>query len=842
MVSRLFKAAPRSVLTALAFLWIVPVVGAQQPERFQPEEGYVLPPAEVQDFFERDPNYATLNQLGPDGNHFFVALNTELSTLERMAETTYRLAGLELRPQRDRLWHLDTYGIWGFRIFSLASRDFVDVELPAEAHGSDFLWSPEGTQIAFLAHLRDDATQLWSADVISGQAGPVADVPILATIATRSGGQSSPSSNMVQWTPEGTILSLAVPAERGAEPARPAVPSSPGIRRTRDEPVQSRTLPFLMEDEHDEDLFEHYTTSQIVEVGGDRDPRYIGPPRMYRSISLSPDGRHIMATYLERPFSYIANWTSFPNRTVILDRQTGHEVAELAFTPLRDGSDDRDSEQIGRSIDWRPDGAGLAYIKSGDNSQEHLMLLAAPFDTADAQVVATSPARIQNVQYDLEGNHAVASVSRDNGTNLVHFDLTADDPEPHVITELQTGGDPTELSGSLVTASTSNGLSHVIISSDGSTVYLEGPGFKEDFRPQPFVDAVEIASGDKERIFEGSRDFYDRPLLPLDPDFSRMTVSRESKTDFPDSYLWVQGAGLNAMENLTQNEDPFPELTAAERIDYSFLRRDGVEVQARISLPTDYQPGDQVPAIFWTYPREYTTAEGYERAAVRARNHNAFHHVTWLRWSDIWLSQGYAVVYPDIPIIGENYNDTYMANMVDAMWGAIRATEDLGYVDIERIGHGGHSYGAFATVNFVAHAPFFKAGIAGHGAYNRTLTPAGFQAERRTLWEAPHVYAAISPFFHAHQIETPLLMYHGADDNNSGTWPMQSERLMHALTNLGKDAALYMYPFESHTPRALENNLDMWARWLEWFDHYVKDHPGGGALTVDDQDRLDDGG
>ena len=829
------------VVFGLLILWSVAPAGAQQVDRFQPEEGYVLPPAQVQEFFERDTNRATLSQLGPDGNHFFVPLSTELSTLERMAETTYRLAGLEMRPQRDRLWHLDTYGIYGFRVYSLAARDFTDVELPEEAFGSDFMWSPEGDRIAFLTHLRDDATELWSADVSTGEAGPVAQVPILATIATRSGGQGSRPSDMVQWTPEGSILSLAIPPARGSEPAVPIVPSSPGIRRTRDEPLRTRTLPFLMEDAHDEDLFEHYATSQIVEMEEGAEPRFIGEPRMYTSIALSPDGRHIMASFVERPFSYLVNWGSFPRRTVILDRETGHEVAELAFNPLRDGSDDRDSEQIGRSIEWRPDGAGLAYIKSGDNSEEHLMLLTTPFDTADAQVVATNPRRIQSVQYDLEGNHAIVSTSRNNGTELVHFDLTRDDPEPHVITELQTSGDPTELSGSLVTGSTSNGLSHVVISSDGGTIYLEGPGYKENFRPQPFVDAVEIASGEKDRIFEGSHDFYDRPLVPLDPDFSRMTVNRESKTDFPDSYLWNRDAGLDAMENLTRNEDPFPELTAAQRIDYSFLRRDGVEVQARISLPTNYQPGEQVPAIFWTYPREYTTAEGYERAAVRGRNHNAFHHVTWLRWSDIWLSQGYAVVYPDIPIIGENYNDTYMANMVDAMWGAIRATEDLGYVDIERIGHGGHSYGAFATVNFIAHAPFFKAGIAGSGAYNRTLTPAGFQAERRTIWEAPHVYTAISPFFHAHQIETPLLMYHGADDNNTGTWPVQSERLMHALTNLGKDAALYMYPFESHTPRAIENNLDMWARWLEWFDHYVKDHPGGGALTVDDQDGAADG-
>ncbi|TVP60902.1 MAG: S9 family peptidase, partial [Gemmatimonadales bacterium] len=580
--------------------------------------------------------------------------------------------------------------------------------------------------------------------------------------------------------------------------------------------------------------FEHNTTSRIVELSEGVAPRTIGEPAMYTSISLSPDGRYILASYVERPFSFLVNWTSFPRQTVVLDRSSGETLARVSFQPLRDGSDDREAESIGRSVDWRPDGAGLAYIRSTDNSEEELMLLAAPFDTAQAVRVAGTDRRVQNVVYDLEGAHAVVTHSGGNGSDLVHFDLTADDPEPTPVTTLRTGGDPLERTGSLVTGRTPAGLEHLVISSDGGTIYLEGPGYREDFRPRPFVDAVRIADGDIERIFEGSGESFDRLLVPLDPDFTRMIVSRESKTEFPDSYLYERGAGLDAMENLTGNVDPFPELTAAQRIDYAFTRRDGMEVQARISLPTDYTEGDRVPAIFWTYPREYTTPEGYERAAITSRNHNRFHHVTWLRWSDLWLSQGYAVVYPDIPIVGENYNDTYMANMIDAMYAAIRATDALELIDIERIGHGGHSYGAFATVNFLAHAPFFKAGIAGHGAYNRTLTPAGFQAERRTLWEAPHVYAAISPFFHAHQIDTPLLLYHGADDDNTGTWPVQSERLMHALTNLGKDAVLYMYPFESHTPRALENNLDMWARWLEWFDHYVKGAPDSPLATTEE--------
>jgi dipeptidyl aminopeptidase/acylaminoacyl peptidase len=302
-----------------------------------------------------------------------------------------------------------------------------------------------------------------------------------------------------------------------------------------------------------------------------------------------------------------------------------------------------------------------------------------------------------------------------------------------------------------------------------------------------------------------------------------MIVSREGRDLFPDSHLWTAGASAGGeLVNLTRNANPFPELAAARRVNFTFKRQDGLEVQGNLALPLGYKDGDKVPAIFWTYPREYTTADGYARAAARARNHNAFTHLSWMRWSELWLTQGYALVYPDIPIVGENYNDTYLSSMVDAMYGAMRAVDRLGVIDMDRVGHGGHSYGAFATANLLAHTPFFKAGIAGDGAYNRSLTPTGFQAEPRSMWAAPDTYMEMSPFFKADQIRAPILLYHGGDDNNTGTWLMQSERLMHALTSLGKTAALYVYPYESHTHRAVENNLDRWARWVDWFDRYVK--------------------
>ncbi len=834
---------------ALVFIFVVflsltaPATPArgQAPSGGREADGYVMPSPEVGEILGADKNYATLESASPDGDHFVVPRVTELSTLARMGETTYRLATLEIRPRTDRLWHLDTFGMYGLRVYSLRQRSFRDIALPEGIFVSDVTWSPDGGRLAFLAHL-DEGTQVWTADVASGSAAPLSDARVMATIATRSQLDANTPSRMLQWTPDGTIITLLVPPDRGPEPQREPLPTGPMVRRTREEPLPTRTTQNLLRDEHDAALFVHYTRSRIAELAAGREPRWIGEPGIYTSISLSPSGQHLLVDKIVEPFSYLTGYNGFPNQTQIVDARTGSVVDTLIDRPLREGGRGGAGGADGpREVAWRPDGRGLTYLlrepREDDAERtteepptarrDRIMLLAAPFDPDDAVVVAESDDVLSGHVFSRAGDHVFAGVSGDEGRGIVHFDLSADPPAPHMLVDYYDDDDVTALPGDLWTRRTTNGIPYALLSSSGTHAYLEGDGLAEDFRPQPFIDRVGLEDAAVERVFEGSKESFDRPLTPLDDDLERMIVSRESKTDFPDSFLWVRAQAATDPEsaytvNLTENVDPFPEVTAARRVDFEFTRRDGLTVQARISLPVGYRDGERVPAVFWTYPREYTSVEAYERAAVRSRNRNAFTHMSFLRWSDIWLTQGYALVYPDVPIIGDPYNDRFIADMRDSMYAAIRAVDRLGYVDIDRIGHGGHSYGAFTTANILAHAPFFKAGIAGDGAYNRSLTPGGFQSERRTVWEAPHIYQEIAPFFSADQIDAPLLMYHGAVDNNSGTWPMQSERMIQALTGLGKTAVLYMYPFESHTPRAMENKLDMWARFLEWFDRYVK--------------------
>ncbi len=826
-------------LLVLALLWAAPLIAQERPgPTANPDaEGYILPPPAVQEVLTTDKNYAELNYAGPGENYFLVPHVNELSTLELMSRETYRLAELELRPGTDRLWHLDTYGIDGARIYSLSDRRFVNIDLPEGAFASDFTWSADGRQIAFLAHLPTH-TEVWVAESSTGRTRSLSDRRVLATLATSAGGQGSRPSQMLQWTPGGTILTLLVPAGRGAEPVRNPVPSGPVVRRTRDEATRTRTYPNLLEDAHDEDLFEFYTTSQLVEIGPDG-VRAIGPPRMYQSISASPDGTHVLTSWLERPFSYITSYRGFPNTTAVLDRN-GAVVSELEHTALREGGGGSDGNSEPRDFAWRPDGGGLTWLQRAPREPDadanaprpdRVFTATAPFSLDQGRVVARSDDPIDEAAWTLDGRHILGQVGRDGKQALVHWAQGRRNAERHILIDFHDTDDPTDLPGELMTLRSHNGLEYAALSSNGRATFIQGDGYGDDFRPQPFVDRVSLSDGATTRVFEGSRDTFDQPLVPLNADMTRMIASREDVQDFPDSFLWEDGRWG---DNLTENVDPFPAVTAARRMDFSFERRDGVEVQGRVSMPVGWREGDPpVPAIFWTYPREYEESDEYENAAIRARNRNAFTHMSWLRWSDIWLTQGYALVYPDIPIIGENYNDTYIGALVDAMYGAIRAVDGLGVVDVDRIGHGGHSYGAFATANILANAPFFKAGIAGDGAYNRSLTPDGFQAERRSIWEAPSTYIEMSPFFKADQIDTPLLMYHGGDDNNSGTFPIQSRRMISALTILGKEAVLYEYPYESHTPRAIENKMDMWARFIDWFDTYVKEPRGAATISPD---------
>ena len=390
-------------------------------------------------------------------------------------------------------------------------------------------------------------------------------------------------------------------------------------------------------------------------------------------------------------------------------------------------------------------------------------------------------------------------------------------------------GTDTATTGALATTRGPNGQPLVIVGTDGNTVAVAGtraPGAKWNTQaPRPWLDKLNIETSARTRVFESPTDAYDEFIAPLDNDYTQFLYTHESSTVIPDVYLRDVSAGTS--KKLTSNLDVGPAVSLAQVKRFQVSRpRDGLKMWVDVTLPRDWKPGTRLPGIIWFYPREYTSQTDYDRSRF-ATNINKFPEVPSARPASstkIWVSQGYALIEPDIPIFGDTgkMNDNYTRDLKENLDAVLDAVVDSGFVARDKMGIGGHSYGAFSTVNALTLVPYFKAGIAGDGMYNRSLTPFGFQSERRNFYQAQDTYLDMSPFFRADKIAGALLMYHATEDQNQGTAPISSIRMMAALQGLGKPAALYMYPYEDHSVATYQSDLDLWARWFAWFDVYVK--------------------
>ena len=374
----------------------------------------------------------------------------------------------------------------------------------------------------------------------------------------------------------------------------------------------------------------------------------------------------------------------------------------------------------------------------------------------------------------------------------------------------------------------------VQLSADGSSVFYQGNVYDknpEEVGPKTFIDRVAIKTGEKKRLYESdNKDVYESVAVPIDLDAGRLVVERQSPAQVPQFFLLD---GTNRKQ-LTENKDLFPDLTAARKLRIPIERADGFKFKVSVMVPANWREGNKLPALFWFYPREFTNQEQFDQPD-RTFNKNTFTNYG-ARSMQFLVRLGYAVVVDTpgaIPIVGQagQQNNNYVNDLRNSLYAVIDTLDKRGIIDRDRLAIGGHSYGAFTTVNAMVHTPFFKAGIAGDGAYNRTLTPLGFQSERRDLWEAPNVYLGMSPFLYANNMTGALLMYHGLHDQNVGTDPTNSVRLMHALNGLGKTVAMYRYPLEDHGPAARETLLDLWARWTAWLDKYVKNPQKPAAPT-----------
>jgi dipeptidyl aminopeptidase/acylaminoacyl peptidase len=352
----------------------------------------------------------------------------------------------------------------------------------------------------------------------------------------------------------------------------------------------------------------------------------------------------------------------------------------------------------------------------------------------------------------------------------------------------------------------------------GDDIYLSGTGASPQ-GDRPFLDRLNLKTLATERIFQTDEKSYETVTTLLTDDAKQLLTRWETKTDFPNYYVRDRAAGTTRA--LTQFKDPAPQLTGVQKQLVTYDRKDGVKLSATVYLPPDYKPGTKLPFVLWAYPAEFTDAATASQVSGSANRFTTISGASQL----LFLTQGYGVMdNPTMPIVGpgETANDTYVEQLVASAEAAINKIVDMGVADRDRIGVAGHSYGAFMTANLLAHSRLFRAGAARSGAYNRTLTPFGFQNEQRTFWEVPDIYAKMSPFWYAHKVEDPILLIHGEADNNSGTFPIQSERFYMALKGNGKTVRYVTLPLEAHGYAARESNLHVMHEWIAWFDTYVK--------------------
>jgi len=697
-------------------------------------------------------------------------------------------------------------------------KEYTLTGLPENPNIRNVTWSPSGKTIAFTIDEKD-GQRLWVADVRSRKCRKLF-----------SGRLNSTYGSPFEWLPDNqTLLCKIVPENRDMPPEAPEVPSAPVIQESTGKKSPARTFQDLLKNSYDEALFEYYVKAQLVRVDLDGNTVSLGKPQLFRTFEPSPNGNYILVQAVHKPFSYLVPGYRFPYRVEIWNMD-GQVIKEMADLPLAE------SIPIGfgavatgpRSFSWRSDTpATLYWVEAQDGGdpkkkvdiRDRVFMLPAPFETDPVPVIGLGY-RYSRMMW---GNSKLALASEFwwRTRKMRTWIVQPDNPDVKPILWIDRSyedrySDP----GSPVTIRTPGGRSVLVTVDNGKTLFLSGRGASPEGN-RPFLDKLDLRSLKTKRLWQSEAPHYESFVRLLDKKGRRFITRRESQTEPPNYF--VRDIEVKKPKQITFFPHPTPQLKDVKKEIIRYAREDGVQLTATLYLPPGYKKEDgPLPVLLWAYPREFKSA----KAAGQMRGSPyQFIRVSW-GGAMPWLTRGYAVLDgPTMPIIGEGEeepNDTFVKQLVASAKAAIAEVVRRGVGDPKRVGVGGHSYGAFMTANLLAHSDLFAAGIARSGAYNRTLTPFGFQSEERTFWEAPEIYFAMSPFMHAHKVDEPILFIHGIADNNSGTFPLQSERFYNAVKGHGALARLVMLPHESHGYRARESVMHMLWEMDSWLEKYVK--------------------
>jgi dipeptidyl aminopeptidase/acylaminoacyl peptidase len=757
---------------------------------------------------------------GVAGRWMLIEAISGLPSIADLSQPEFRLAGLRFNPKtngpsRGRY-------VTGLSLKALPDGGERPVGgLSADAKIRFAGWAPDARHFFFVN--ASDATanaglSLWIVDVATAQARRVPGL-------TLNGMFGRPC----EWVGDSrNLICKAVPKDRGAVPTRSEVPTGPVIQENLGRSTPAPTFQDLLKNPEDEAIFDYYATSQVVLVGIDGKIASVGKPGVIESASPSPDGRYALLDERHHPYSYVLPFRMFAERISVVDLKSG-KSKQLADKPLEDTVPNiHDAVETGpRDFDWRSDApATVFWVEAGDGGdpkaeapiRDRLFTEDAPFD-GPPKKIAEIPLRFRNVKW---GSGRVAIVEEERWKDRKRIMLEVSPAAPGTEVKLFEGSfeDHYHDPGQPFEVMNEAGKQVVRMTPDGSGVYLHAEGASPE-GDQPFVSVMSLANGEMKRLWQSAAPFFEVPSAVLDAATPTILIRRESPEASPNYYL--KNLAKNSLEQVSRFPNPFGDAPLPKKQVLKYKRADGVELSANLYLPPGYKPGDgPLPTLMEAYPTEYKTK------AAAGQISGSPYEFPFLYWGSPvpFATQGYAVLEnATIPIVGEGQvepNDTYVEQLVASAKAAIDEGVRLGVVDRNRVAVMGHSYGAFMTANLLAHSDLFKAGIARSGAYNRTLTPFGFQNEDRTYWQAPEVYYKMSPFSYADKIKTPILLIHGEADNNTGTFPLQSERLFSAIKGQGGTVRFVLLPLEAHGYAARESVLHMLWEMNNWLNTYVK--------------------
>jgi len=786
---------------------------AQEPLTYQ------TPPKAIVDLVNAPLTPNTM--LSPSKEQFVFMERPAMSGIDELSQPELRIAGLRINPRTNGRSRSSHY--IGLSIRPLMGGKEVKItRLPTNPKISSVSWSPDGKQLAF-AVTSNENISLWIADTKRGKAKLAMKNSLNATYGTP-----------FRWLSDSKgLVALTVPAGRGPVPAESTVPEGPMLQENLGEKAPARTYQDLLKSPHDEELFDYHLTSQVVLVNLKGKMTNLGKPAIIRRAEPSPSGEMLLVETVHRPYSYLVPVYRFPTLVEVWDL-SGKVVHTATDMPLAD------QLPLGfgavptgpRSYGWRSDAPTTLYWTEAQDGgdpraeaevRDRIFIHPAPFSGSPTVLVDLD----LRYSYTLWGTGDLALVTTREWSSrkTKTWAVTPDSPSKSlklVFDRLYEDrySDP----GSPVTKMNNNGAYVLLTGNNDKTIYLTGNGASPE-GDRPFLDELNIESGNTTRLFRSESPYYERPMAILDVDNSVIVTIRESMDDQPN--VFVRNLKTGSVDQMTDFPHPYPQMKGVYKELVKYKRSDGVDLTATLYLPLGHTPEDgPVPMIVWAYPREFKTSKAASQVTGSPYRFVRINPTSSSTSVLAMLVRGYGVLFnATMPIVGEGDaqpNDSFVEQLVASAQGAVDYMVSRGVADRDRVAISGHSYGAFMTANLLAHSDIFRTGIARSGAYNRSLTPFGFQAEERTFWEAPEIYFAMSPFMHAQKVNEPLLMIHGEADNNSGTFPIQSRRFYHALKGHGATVRLVMLPHESHGYRARESVMhSLWETAL-WLDTYLK--------------------